>query len=192
MVQAMESGIVVDVVPALDTIDSGLAGVAVNIYLAWPKTYDMDTVLIPAVVKLSGPARAATTAVARLRAACVAHLRVLHSRPISNAAKLRRRVPAGAHSPPNSPPSIEQHSATSCLKGQRRRRLAARRSCDRTQLVRKGEELWIAAMLRDPILIERPIIAGGRAGRGRSPENVKKPAALGASRCCLPVSSACK
>ena len=60
------------------------------------------------------------------------------------------------------------------------------------QLVRKGEEMWIAAMVRDPILIERPIIAGGRAGLGRSPENVKKPAALGASRCCLPVSSACK
>ena len=34
MVQAMESGIVVDVVTALDTIDSGLAGVAVNIFLA--------------------------------------------------------------------------------------------------------------------------------------------------------------
>jgi hypothetical protein len=32
-------------------------------------------------------------------------------------------------------------------------------------------------MVRDPILIERPIIAGGRAGLGRSPENVKKPAA---------------
>jgi arsenate reductase len=28
------------------------------------------------------------------------------------------------------------------------------------QLVRKGEEMWIAAMVRDPILIERPIIAG--------------------------------
>jgi predicted 2-oxoglutarate/Fe(II)-dependent dioxygenase YbiX len=65
MVQAMESGVVVDIVTALDTIDSGLAGVAVNIFLAWPKTYDMDTVLIPAVVKLSGPARAATTAFAR-------------------------------------------------------------------------------------------------------------------------------
>jgi arsenate reductase-like glutaredoxin family protein len=70
--------------------------------------------------------------------------------------------------------------------------IRSRSSVFHRQLVRKGEKMWIAAMVRDPILIERPIIAGGRAGLGRSPENVKKPAALGASRCCLPVSSACK
>jgi hypothetical protein len=63
----------------------------------------------------------------------------------------------------------------------------------RNSSVRKGEEMWIAAVVRDQILlIERPIIAGGRAGLGRSPENVRKPAALGASRSCLPVPSACK
>jgi hypothetical protein len=83
MVQAMESGVVVDVLTALDPIDSGLAGAAVDIFLAWPKTYDMDTVLIPAVVKLSGPARAATTAFARLRAACVAHLRARIAVPLA-------------------------------------------------------------------------------------------------------------
>lgn len=65
------------------TLDSGLAGVAVDIFLAWPKTYDMDTVLIPAVVKLSGPARAVTTAFARLRAACVAHLRARIAVPLA-------------------------------------------------------------------------------------------------------------
>jgi arsenate reductase len=57
------------------------------------------------------------------------------------------------------------------------------------QLVRKSEEIyksryagkkltgaqWIAAMVQDPILIERPIVVSGeRAALGRPPENVEK------------------
>jgi len=57
------------------------------------------------------------------------------------------------------------------------------------QLVRRGEELykrryagrtlsdgqWIAAMIRDPILIERPIVvSGARAVLGRPPEKVRE------------------
>jgi arsenate reductase len=55
------------------------------------------------------------------------------------------------------------------------------------QLARKGEDVyrtqyagrtltddqWIAAMIKDPILIERPVVvAGARAAIGRPPENV--------------------
>jgi arsenate reductase len=57
------------------------------------------------------------------------------------------------------------------------------------QLVRKGEEIykthyagkkltgsqWIAAMVKDPILIERPIVVSGdHAVLGRPPQNIEK------------------
>lgn len=57
------------------------------------------------------------------------------------------------------------------------------------QLVRKGEEIykakyadkqltdneWIAALVKDPILIERPIVvSGARAVLGRPPQNVER------------------
>lgn len=68
------------------------------------------------------------------------------------------------------------------------RTIVAKLGIDPEQLVRKGEDVyrtrysgklmsgdqWIEAMVRDPILIERPIVVSGeRAVLGRPPENVK-------------------
>src|SRR5512143_2757190 len=69
------------------------------------------------------------------------------------------------------------------------RSLVAKLGIEPEQLVRKGEDVykqhyagktlsgdeWIAAMVRHPILIERPIVVvGGRAVLGRPPENVER------------------
>lgn len=81
--RAVESGVVVDVMAALDPIDSGLASAAVDIFLAWPKIYDLDTILIPAVLELAGSARGGTMAVARLREACLVHLRARIATPLA-------------------------------------------------------------------------------------------------------------
>jgi arsenate reductase (glutaredoxin) len=69
------------------------------------------------------------------------------------------------------------------------RAIIAKLGIEPEQLVRKGEELfrreyagkrleaeqWIEAMVRDPILIERPIVvSGNRAVLGRPPESVRR------------------
>jgi arsenate reductase (glutaredoxin) len=69
------------------------------------------------------------------------------------------------------------------------RAIVAKLGMEPEQLVRKGEDVyraryagrqlsseqWIEAMVRDPILIERPIVVrGGQAVLGRPPENVEQ------------------
>jgi hypothetical protein len=81
--RTVEPGVVVDVVTALEAINSALASAAVDIFLAWPKTYDLDTSLIPALLKLAGSATGGSTAVTRLRAACLAHLRARIAAPLA-------------------------------------------------------------------------------------------------------------
>ena len=79
----MKPGVVIDVLTALDKIDPELAGDAADTFLAWPKTYGLDAVLVPAVLTLGESAGAETMAVAGLRTACVAHLNARIAEPLA-------------------------------------------------------------------------------------------------------------
>lgn len=73
--RGVKSGFAAALVSALDRIDPALSGRAVSHFLAWPKTYNFDDILIPAVLTLTGqPEGQDTGAVRRLRDACVEHL----------------------------------------------------------------------------------------------------------------------
>ena len=76
----VQSGFVVDLFTALVSIDQitdqALAERAVDHILAWPKVYELDKVLVPAVRDLIGATGTkVSTAVQRLRIACVATAR---------------------------------------------------------------------------------------------------------------------
>jgi hypothetical protein len=73
-------GFVVDLFTALTRIDGVLADRAATHILAWPATYDFDTILIPAIRELLGSAN--SDAVRRLRLACVAHLNARVAQPL--------------------------------------------------------------------------------------------------------------
>jgi hypothetical protein len=79
----VEPGFVVDLLTALGQIDAALADRAADHLLAWPKTYGPDTVLVPAVLSLTGQAaNRHLAAVQRLRAACLEHLRARIAEPL--------------------------------------------------------------------------------------------------------------
>ncbi|MDR3533634.1 MAG: 2OG-Fe(II) oxygenase [Rhodopila sp.] len=66
---------IADLFTALGRIDAALAGVAADHILEWPRTYDFDTILVPAVLTLlATPDTGGLAAVRRLRVACAAHL----------------------------------------------------------------------------------------------------------------------
>jgi hypothetical protein len=74
--QRIDVGFVVDIVSALSRIDAKLADSTVGHLLAWPKTYGMDVVILPAVRQLIAKTETRTlAAVQRLRAVCLEHLR---------------------------------------------------------------------------------------------------------------------
>ena len=82
-VSGVKSGFLVDLFTAVGSIDPVLADRAADHALAWPGTYGLDAVLIPAVRQLIGAAATkSATAVQRLRAACVDHLRGRSTEPL--------------------------------------------------------------------------------------------------------------
>ena len=74
--QRIDADLVADIASALSRIDAQLADAAVGHMLAWPKTYGMDDVIVPAVRQSTDKAGARPlAAVRRLCAACLEHLR---------------------------------------------------------------------------------------------------------------------
>jgi predicted 2-oxoglutarate/Fe(II)-dependent dioxygenase YbiX len=79
----MEPGFIVDLLAALGGIDENLAEHAADYILAWPKTYSLDGILIPAIRRLVESIKTkGSAAVERLRAACVDHLRARIAEPL--------------------------------------------------------------------------------------------------------------
>ena len=71
----VEAGLVVDLFNALARVDEALAGRAADHVLAWPKTYGVDAVLVPALRQMIGLGiLEGSRAVQRLRLACLGHL----------------------------------------------------------------------------------------------------------------------
>lgn len=85
----MASATVADLLSALVATDRTLAGRATHRILAWPKTYDLDRVLVPALRTLVRSA-SGETAIEPLRAACLAHLRARIAEPLAPPADWRR------------------------------------------------------------------------------------------------------
>lgn len=74
--QSFDVDFVVDLMTALSGIDANLADCAVSHMLAWPKTYGLDVVILPAARRLSEQIKTRPlAALQRLRAACLEHLR---------------------------------------------------------------------------------------------------------------------
>ena len=74
---------VIDLLEALCRIDPRLAEDAAGYMLTWPQTYNLDTVLVPALRDLVRSRIAQEPAVQRLRDACLAHLRTRIAEPLA-------------------------------------------------------------------------------------------------------------
>ena len=94
----VDSSIVADLLTGLSMIDPMLAERSVDHILAWPKTYGLDAVLIPAARTLVGTGTTQdTAAIKQLQAACVAHLRTRIAEPLSPPADWRRASTLPCH-----------------------------------------------------------------------------------------------
>jgi hypothetical protein len=79
----VEPGFIVDLLTALEQINTALADRAADHLLAWPQTYELDGVLVPAVLGLTGrAAHRDVAAVQRLHTAALEHLRARIAEPL--------------------------------------------------------------------------------------------------------------
>lgn len=97
-----DAGVVHDTLRALATAGhaglSALADQAVTHWLAWPKTYGMDAVIVPALRRLAErPALLNRPACLRLRAAALDHLRARSSLDLAPPADWRREARLSCH-----------------------------------------------------------------------------------------------
>lgn len=91
---------VVDLLTALAPFDETLAQRAAAHILAWPKTYGLDSILVPAMRELMGSAAIeGSTAIERLRVTCVEHLRARTSEPLAPPKDWRRASAVGCKCP---------------------------------------------------------------------------------------------
>src|SRR4051812_705936 len=89
-------GFVAGLFISFGAIGPGLAGRAGKQILDDPKTFEMDTILVPAARdKLRAPDHAGQPAVARLRAVCLAHLRARIALPLEPPADWQRSSAVG-------------------------------------------------------------------------------------------------
>ena len=73
---------VADVLTALNNINTELAQQAAHYMLQWSKSYDLDSVLLPAVLAVQAKLKNAE-AIQQLRDACLAHLRIRIDEPLA-------------------------------------------------------------------------------------------------------------
>jgi hypothetical protein len=79
----VQPGLIVDLFAALASVGGSLSERAADHMLAWPGTYGLDAVLVPAVRQLTASDTIKGTAAAqRLRAACVQHLQTRIAEPL--------------------------------------------------------------------------------------------------------------
>jgi len=89
----VDASVVVDLLTALCAIDEAVAKHAVDHLLAWPKTYGLDAVLVPATRTLLDPAMpSCAAAMEKLRTACLAHLRARVAGPLAPPTDWARRA----------------------------------------------------------------------------------------------------
>jgi hypothetical protein len=92
----MQARFVADLFKAVGPLDETLADRAADRILAWPKTYGIDSILVPAITELAGlGAIRDLSAVQRLRTTCLEHLRARIAEPLEPPTDWRRESAVG-------------------------------------------------------------------------------------------------